>query len=115
MKNKLSSKNGFTVQEVVVAVMVLMILLGVISSIFTNIYIYSTDSTRNAMLASYITDLVETIDKLDYKDVTAQSLNEKIQSLKMDNIYTITFTISDYNDKDIVKTVNIVGTYKTRK
>ena len=71
----LKSENGFTVTDAIIAIMVIVIFAGVISSISYNIYLQSSFIKRNNTATNYIVELFEYAKTIDLSDVTYANLS----------------------------------------
>lgn len=116
MKINVKSRNGVTGIEITVAIVILTIFVSLISTIFINIYLNSTEAQRNTIATGYATQIAEMIDKMYYVDVEEDILSEKIEEIKIASGYTVTADVENYtpNDdsKDLVKTITITVNYK---
>ena len=111
-KEKIISEKGFTLAELMVAIVILAIFISVISTIFVNIYLNGTASKRSSIATGYMTQIAEMVDKLYYQDVTEDRLYEEIDEMNILNGYDIEIEVistkdEDPSKKDLVKTVNI--------
>ena len=60
---------GFTTADIVVSIVVLMIFVGMITTLFYNFYLSTTAKNRNAMATNYIVDVIEEIKAMNYDEV----------------------------------------------
>ena len=120
------SEKGFTTADIIVSLMVIVIFVGIIASGFYNYYIASTGVSRNSAALSYTIDVIETVEEMNYADVTEQSVNEKIQQLYSSNTiqegYEVTATVQKYNEtpgntekSDFIKTLTVTVRYEVGK
>ncbi len=130
MRN-LKKNTGFTTADIVVAIIVMMIFVGLITTLFYNFYLTTTARNRNAMATNYIVDVIEEIKAMNYDDISGDtennnSINELIQQLevnkKIPKEYTITGKVQKYNEiegntdkKDFVKILTVAVEYNVGK
>lgn len=116
MKINIKSQKGITGIEITVAIVMLTIFVSLISTIFINIYLNSTEAQRNTVATGYATQIAEMIDKMYYADVEEDTLSEKIEEINIPSGYTVTANVENYtpnaNSKDLVKTITVTVTYK---
>jgi len=69
-----SSESGFTGADVLVAIAIITLFTGLITSISYNIYLATSSTQRMSQANSYISDVFAQADKLYYDDVTANGI-----------------------------------------
>ncbi len=122
---------GFTTADIVVSIVVLMIFVGMITTLFYNFYLSTTAKNRNAMATNYIVDVIEEIKAMNYDEVQkdtqdSNSINNLIQQLEatkqIPKEYIITGEIQKYNQtegntdkKDLVKILTVRVEYMVGK
>lgn len=122
---------GFTTADIVVSIVVLMIFVGMITTLFYNFYLSTTAKNRNAMATNYIVDVIEEIKAMNYDEVQkdtqdSNSINNLIQQLEatkqIPKEYIITGEIQKYNEtegntdkKDLVKILTVRVEYMVGK
>ena len=120
------SEKGFTTADIIVSLMVIVIFVGIIASGYYNYYLASTGISRSSAALSYTIDVIETVEEMNYADVTEQSVNEKIQQLYSSNAipegYEISATVQKYNEtsgntakRDLIKTLTVTVRYELGK
>ena len=83
----IKKNRGFTTADIVVAIVVMMIFVGMIATLFYNFYLSTTAKNRNAMATNYIVDVIEEIKAMNYDEVQkdtqdSNSINNLIQQLE---------------------------------
>ena len=127
----IKKNRGFTTADIVVAIVVMMIFVGMIATLFYNFYLSTTAKNRNAMATNYIVDVIEEIKAMNYDEVQkdtqdSNSINNLIQQLEatkqIPKEYIITGEIQKYNEtegntdkKDLVKILTIRVEYSLGK
>lgn len=135
MRNKLKEQKGFAASDALIAVLVIILFSGLIATISYNIYISNSSIKRMSKATSYIVDLFEYIDKINYEDVTKQKLTSyfnnkyyvgdkpEVKLLETDESvttpYKATIEIVKYNETegnteklDLVQEITMTVTYK---
>lgn len=127
----MKENRGFTTADIVVAIVVMMIFVGMIATLFYNFYLSTTAKNRNAMATNYIVDVIEEIKAMNYDEVQkdtqdSNSINNLIQQLEatkqIPKEYIIAGEIQKYNEtegntdkKDLVKILTIRVEYSLGK
>lgn len=127
----IKKNKGFTTADIVVAIVVLMIFVGMITTLFYNFYLSTTAKNRNAMATNYIVDVIEEIKAMNYDEIQSDtqdnnSINGLIQQLEaskqIPDQYTITGEMQKYNEtpgntdkKDLVKILTVRVEYMVGK
>lgn len=127
----IKGNRGFTTADIVVAIVVMMIFVGMIATLFYNFYLSTTAKNRNAMATNYIVDVIEEIKAMNYDEVQkdtqdSNSINNLIQQLEatkqIPKGYIITGEVQKYNEtegntdkKDLVKILTIRVEYSLGK
>ena len=127
----IKKNRGFTTADIVVAIVVMMIFVGMIATLFYNFYLSTTAKNRNAMATNYIVDVIEEIKAMNYDEVQkdtqdSNSINNLIQQLEatkqIPKEYIITGEIQKYNQtegntdkKDLVKILTVRVEYMVGK
>ena len=74
MKNKIREQKGFAASDALIAVIIIVLFSGLIATISYNIYISNSSIKRMSKATSYIVDVFEYIDKINYEDVTKENI-----------------------------------------
>ena len=69
-----AENKGFTQIDIIVAIFILMLFTTLIASLFYNSYVSSIGNKRNAEATSYLTQIFETIDLINYDDLQDENL-----------------------------------------
>ncbi len=110
LKNKrgilMKNEKGFTVAELSVAILIMIIFIGMISTIFMNIYLSFMESKRYSAAMMYSTQIAEKIDQLLFEEVTTENLLD----IEIGKGYDKQVTV-ETNSENTLKTVNITISY----
>ncbi len=116
LQNKmLKSNQGFTMQDLVVAILILMLFVGTIGSVYLAVYEVQIDTKLDSVATLFAVQIVEYIDKISYDEVE-NGMEQKIrQEFSIPNSFGIQIQVSNYepeaNSQDIIKEVKVTITY----
>lgn len=120
----LKQKKGFTMVDIAVAIVIIMIFVGIITTLFYQYYLSISSKNRNAIATNCAIDIIEDVKAMNYEEVTIDTLNQKIQQFIKDGIipkgYNVIATIEKYNERpenldkqDIIKILNVRVEYNS--
>ena len=66
----LKSNQGFTMQDLAVAIIILILFAGTIGGIYVSILTVQAETKIDAIVTVYAMQILEDIDRIDYEDVT---------------------------------------------
>lgn len=114
----LKSNKGVTVTDVVIAVLLMTLFVGVLSSLYTGIVTRSVETKLNSIATYNLIKIAEYIDKISYEEVQ-NSLNDIIKDeCEISSDMTVNIEVENYNSQDntkedIIKIVKIQIDYQT--
>lgn len=130
IKNQCKQNNGFTTADLAVAVVILMIFVSLIATAFYNYYMSVTQKNRSAMATNCAIDVIEQTKKMNYEEVTQESINRLIENLKngieiesgntifIPQPYEVTAQVEKYNEtqnnttkQDLIKRLTVTVQY----
>lgn len=115
----LKKQNGMTIQDLVIAIIILCLFVGVIGTLFSQIIINSGLIKLNSIAVGYAVKVAEEVDKLPYDDINENFeiiMNTKYAG-NFSDIYKLDVIVENYNEidpskADIIKIVTIKITYE---
>lgn len=119
-KNKLFERNlksnkGFTMQDVAIAVVILILFAGIVGSIYISIYKVQAETQIDAVVTLYMIQIAEYIDKVSYDEVEngmEQTLRNQFQ---VPSPYQFTVDVTNYqpteDNNDLIKEIIITFNY----
>lgn len=112
IKKTLSNQKGFSIAEISVAILLLIIFVSLIVTIFNNVYLSFINSKRNSVATLYATQISEKIEMMLYEEVTNQNLTKTtyLNDLNIPNAYELNIQITP-NTENTVKKVDIEISY----
>jgi len=112
MQSKVLKNNkGITGIDVTVAVIIIVIFTGIISTLMYNSYLINLEILKSANASAYATIILEKVDEKAFEDVTNTFMDTLISNneLNMDTAYTVEFTQHDENE--LIKKVDLKINY----
>lgn len=115
----LKKQNGITIQDLVIAIMIFCLFVGVIGSLFYRILFNSTLVKLNAIAVEYAVKVAEEVDKLPYEEIDNLNFGTKMHTdykKSFPDIFQLEVNVENYNEidpskADIIKIVTINVTY----
>ncbi len=110
------SNKGFTIQDLVIALMVIMLFVGTITGAYITIYKVQADTKIDAVATVYMVQIMERVDKVSYEEFTSQTLGEEFVN-KVRNDFTIPSSFGIViestlaNEEDIARIVKVSLNY----
>ena len=113
---KIKSEKGFTMEDLTVAVIIIITFVGIITSLMYSVKKLNIETDLTAQMTSYAVQIIEDIDKISYEEVNeelAKTYNKKFsisKALKIDFIFSKYFEWME-NMKDLIKIVDLKISY----
>lgn len=116
IKQGLKANKGLSTLDIVIAMVVLSLFVGVIGNLYYQIALQNNLIRVNAIAVYYVVKIAEDIDKMPYEYVTNSLGNNLAENYGVPDILTVNIDVEDYNKndpskEDIVKTVTIRAEY----
>lgn len=113
---KLRANKGISMADVMVAISILCIFVGVIGNLYFQISYQGQKIRFNAIAVYYTVKVAEEIDRISYDDVT-NDLNAILKDdFQISDLFNVTIDVQKYNNdstkEDIIKIVTIKSEYK---
>ena len=114
---KLKANNGISMTDVIIAMLILCMFVGVIGNLYYQISLQSNTIRFNAIAVYYSVKIAEEIDRISYEDVTNGLNNTLKTDYEIPDLLNMTVDIQNYNaidssKEDIIKIVTIRAEYK---
>lgn len=112
----LKKDNGISLQDIVIAITILCMFVGVVGTLFYQITLNSNLIKVNSIAVHYAVEVAEEVDKLAYDEIN-ENFNIYINSkFDLPEILTLTVDVQNYNEsdetkEDLIKIVNIKVDY----
>lgn len=122
IKKLYENNKGFTTQEIIISIIIIIIFVSIITSGFYNYYMTIQSKNRRAIATNIIIDVIENIEIMNYEDITIDKVNDLIKSLEEDGTikkpYKVSFILQNYNElegnedkKDLLKILKVTVQY----
>ena len=110
LRKRIKSNQAFTMQDLVIAIMVLLLFVGTIGGTYLAIYQVQADTKLDSVATLYMIQMLEYIDKIGYDEVT----NGMEETLRTQFAVPSRFEISK-DSMDLVKRVKLTMHYTFQK
>ena len=122
LAKKIKQNKGFTAQDVVISIIIIVIFVSIITTLFYNFYISTSAKNRNAIALNCIIDVIEEAKILNYDELNQTKIEELLGTLKSNktipNGYEVIAELQKYNEldgntekKDIIKILKVKVQY----
>lgn len=116
----LKQEKGFTMQDLIIAFGIILLVGGTIGSTYLAIYTIQSDTKVDALATLYAIQITEYIDKISYEEVVNEiNINSIKQKFNISDKFTVNIDVANYEQDeenlDMVKKVKIELSYSFRK
>lgn len=116
-KQRLKANNGISMTDVIIAMMILCLFVGVIGNLYYQIALQSNMIRFNAVAVYYVVKIAEDLDRIPYEEVTNELNNTIKTTYQTPDLLTMTLNVQNYNEtdsskEDIIKIVTITAEYQ---
>ena len=116
IKKKLKSQKGFTMQDLIIACLILTLFVGLIGTLMYNSYYNNLRAELSANMTIYAVKILEDIDKISYEDVQTKTGTDYKEQFNIPAGYSIELSISNYgeavgNVEDVIKIIKLKISY----
>lgn len=119
---KIKQNKGFTSQDVVISIIIIVIFVSIITTLFYNFYISTSAKNRNAIALNCIIDVIEQAKMLNYDELDQTKIGELLETLTSNktipNGYEVNVELQKYNElegntdkKDLIKILKVKVQY----
>ncbi len=115
-KEKIKKNNGFTGQDILIAIFIILIFLSLFTTITINLSNISSEISRVKRMTEVLTKVADKVDAIDYKDIEPTDTEKDITQLgacsdiKLYKDMTIKYTVEETSTN--TKKIKIKATYK---
>lgn len=100
-KLNIKGNNGITGIDLVVAIIIITIFIGLLTSLMVGLYKQATDIQKSANAMSYATQILEKVDEKTFEEVKDLNFVENLKNsgeITIPEGYTVTYEVSDLPD-----------------
>lgn len=116
MKINIKSNSGFTMTDLVVALLMLTLFTGMIGSLLYSSYKTNIQTKMTGLSVNYAIQILEDIDKITYDEVKNGMESKYINALSIPAGFDLTIDVSNYNEgnskEDLIKKVKLTIIYQ---
>lgn len=112
LQKKIKSNKGFTIQDIIVAMTVLVLFTGIIGGSIVAIYKVQAETKLSSSATLYAIQIIENIDKISYDDVKDGDLRTWRTDYGIPDIMNLDLDVSAYNENDTIKFVKLTISYE---
>lgn len=110
------SQKGFTIQDLAIALLIITLFIGLISTLMFNVYKINIKSELTSQMVMYSVQILEDIDKISYEEVTSELSNSYNSKFSIPEGFEIDINVSNYADgltnvQDLIKIVDLNISY----
>ena len=119
LKNLIKSNKGFTMQDSIIATLIITIFVGLISTLMYSVYNINIRTDLTSQMATYAVQILEDIDKIAYEEVNSDLANTYKSQLNIPAGFDVNIEVTNYVDgtqniEDVIKIVNLTISYELR-
>ena len=110
--NKFKSEKGFTMMDLVTALIIFTLFTGLICTIMYKVYELNTRVNLSSQMEVYAVQILEDIDKISYEEAQTKTGEQYKEQFSIPNGFDVKLQFSDYregesNVEDVIKIVNL--------
>lgn len=106
------SNRGFTIQDVIIAMVVLVLFASTIGASFVVIYRIQSETKLNTVATLYAIQILENTDKISYEEVTNGMENHYRATYEIPDSMNLNLEVSQYNTEDTIKNIKLTISYE---
>ena len=116
IKTNIKSSSGFTMTDLIVALIIFLIFSGLVVTAFYSSYVVNSKTKVTASATNYSIQILEDIDKITYDEVQNGMENTYRQKFSIPDGYSLKMEVTNYNEgndkEDLLKNVKLIIEYK---
>lgn len=114
--NKLKSEKGFTMQDLIVAILIFTIFTGIICTTMYKVYELNVRVSLTSQMTMYAVQILEDIDKISYEEAQTKTAEQYKEQFSIPAGFKVDLKFSNYkegeeNIQDVIKIVNLSISY----
>ncbi len=109
---RLKSNKGFTMQDVIIGMVILTVFAGTIAGTYLAIYKIQAETQMTAVASLYGIQILENIDRIAYEDVKNGMEDTYKQAYGISDQMGLKIEVSQYDDEDTLKMIRLTLTYE---
>ena len=114
--NKLKSEKGFTMQDLIAAILIFTIFTGIICTTMYKVYELNVRVSLTSQMTMYAVQILEDIDKISYEEAQTKTAEQYKEQFSIPAGFKVDLKFSNYkegeeNIQDVIKIVNLCISY----
>ena len=109
---RIKNNKGFTMQDLVIALIILTLFAGTIGGTFIAVYKMQARTKITSVATLYGIQILENIDKIDYDEVVTGDLKTWQSDYNIPDSISLDIEVSSYNEEDTIKKVKLTIGYE---
>ena len=93
---KLNSNNGFTMQDLIIAIAIFTLFAGIIGTAIVATFRVQSDSQVDEVGTLYAIQIAEYIDKVSFEEVDTNITSKVVTNLQIPNTFDVEINVTDY-------------------
>lgn len=116
VKLNIKSEKGFTMQDLIVALIIIMLFVGIIGSTMYAAFKNTANTNLTSQMTFYAVQILEDIDKISYEEAITKTGDDYKSQFQIPAGYTVELSFSDYgegieNVQEVMKIVKLNISY----
>lgn len=116
LKKNIKAEKGFTLQDLVIACLIITLFVGTIGSMMYLVYKTNVKADLTAQMCIYAVQILEDIDKISYEEAQTMTGSAYKEKFSIPSGFNVQLQFSDYgegveNIQDVMKIVNLRISY----
>ena len=116
VKLNIKSEKAFTMQDLVIALVIIMLFVGIIGSTMYLAFKNNAKTNLTSQMTFYAVQIIEDIDKISYEEAITKTGNDYKSQFQIPDGYMVEVSFSNYgegieNVQDVIKRVDVKLSY----
>lgn len=114
LKNKLKSNKGFTMQDLIMACLIITLFVGIIATTMFSVFKVNAKLDLSSQMTIYAVQILEDIDKISYEEVQTKTGYDYKEQFSIPDGFDVILNVSDYGGEgveDVIKIVDLTVSY----
>lgn len=107
IKTKLKSQNGFTMQDIIGACIMITLFVSTIATLMTYVYKTNMETSLTSRMTIYAVEILEDIDKISYEEAQTKTGEYYRGLFSIPEGFDVNLDFNDYGEEDLIKIVNL--------
>lgn len=113
---KAKSEDGFTMQDLIIAIFIITLFVGIVGSLMFSVYKASKEADLMLRATAYSVQILEDIDKIAYEEVNSNLASTYRNKFSIPEGYNINLEVTNYGEEnnleDVMKIVKLTISFQ---